>query len=129
MFPLDIHKVVQQFAYNPNEPLIFSSGLFLFLFTAFLTVYYFLSPTHKPKIIFVTIFSLYFYYKSSGIYFLLLLMATVVDYTLAGLIYLSKDKLKRKVLLILSLCINLGMLGYFKYINFLTDSIYGLTGG
>src|SRR5690606_30417245 len=92
-------------------------------------VYYFLSPTNRPKIIFVTLFSLYFYYKSSGLYFVLLLSATVVDYTLAGLIFLTKDKLKRKLMLIASLSINLGVLAYFKYTNFLLGTAYGLTGG
>ncbi|HYF69910.1 MAG TPA: MBOAT family protein [Ohtaekwangia sp.] len=129
MFQVDIHKIVQQFFYDPDAPLIFSSGLFLFLFTAFIIVYYFLSPTNRPKIIFVTLFSLYFYYKSSGLYFVLLLSATVVDYTLAGLIFLTKDKLKRKLMLIASLSINLGVLAYFKYTNFLFDTAYGLTGG
>lgn len=129
MFQVDIHKIAQQFLYDPDAPLIFSSGLFLFLFTAFISVYYFLSPTNRPKIIFVTLFSLYFYYKSSGLYFVLLLSATVVDYTLAGLIFLTKDKLKRKLMLIASLSINLGVLAYFKYTNFLLDTAYGLTGG
>lgn len=128
MFSLDIHKLSEQFVYDPSAPLIFSSAFFLFLFTGFLAVYFFLSDTVRPKLIFVTIFSLYFYYKSSGMYFLLLLSATVVDYTIAGLIYMSVDKLKRKLLLAASLAVNLGVLGYFKYTNFLYDSVYGLTG-
>jgi alginate O-acetyltransferase complex protein AlgI len=128
MFQLDIHKIFRELTYQPEEPLIFSSGFFLFLFTAFLGVYYFLSDSHRPKLTFVTIFSLYFYYKTSGFYFLLLILVMVVDYTLAGLIYLENDKFRKKVFLIVSLCVNLGMLAYFKYINFIFDSVYGLTG-
>lgn len=128
MFPFDIHKIAQQFVYDPEAPLIFNSALFLFLFTGFVWIYFLLSHTQKPKLIFVTLFSLYFYYKSSGVYFVLLLSATVVDYTLAGLLFLAKEKWKRKLFATLSVCVNLGVLGYFKYTNFLYDTLYGLTG-
>lgn len=128
MFPFDIHKFFQLFVYNPQEPLIFSSGFFLFLFAAFLWIYIVLSPTQKPKLLFVTLFSLYFYYKSSGIYFLLLLLATVVDFTLANMIHRTDVPWKRKLYLIISLSINLGVLGYFKYTNFLYESFCTLTG-
>jgi D-alanyl-lipoteichoic acid acyltransferase DltB (MBOAT superfamily) len=128
MFPFDIHKLFQQLTYHPQEPLIFSSGLFLFLFTIFCWIYIVLSPTQKPKLIFVTLFSLYFYYKSSGIYFLLLLLATFVDYNLARMIYNSQDRLHRKLFLIISLSINLGVLGYFKYTNFFLESFAFING-
>ena len=126
MFPLDIHKLRELFVYQPDEPLIFNSGLFLFLFTGFLWIYISLSTTHKPKLIFVTIFSLYFYYKSSGGYFVLLLFATVIDFTLAKLIHTSKEQWIRKFYIVLTLVVNLGMLAYFKYTNFLLDSFFSL---
>lgn len=129
MFPIDIHKLKELFLYNPEEPLIFNSGVFLFLFTGFLWIYVSLSKTHKPKLIFVTLFSLYFYYKSSGAYFILLLFATAIDFTLAKLIYSSKDEWQRKFYIVVTLIVNLGMLGYFKYTNFLFDSFFSLTGG
>jgi D-alanyl-lipoteichoic acid acyltransferase DltB (MBOAT superfamily) len=128
MFSLDIHKISQALLYNPKEPLIFSSGLFLFLFTGFVAVYIALSKTEKPKLIFVTLFSLYFYYKSSGMYFLLLLLATTVDFTLARWIYQSTQSWERKFFLITSLAVNLGVLGYFKYTNFLFGSFSEITG-
>jgi alginate O-acetyltransferase complex protein AlgI len=128
MFPIDIHKITELFIYNPDEPLIFNSGLFLFLFAGFLWAYVSLSKTHKPKLIFVTLFSLYFYYKSSGAYFVLLMFATVIDFTLAKLIHTSKDEWYRKFYIVITLVVNLGMLGYFKYTNFLFDSFFSLTG-
>lgn len=128
MFPIDIHKLRQLFLYNAEEPLIFNSGLFLFLFTAFLSVYISLSKTHRPKLVFVTLFSLYFYYKSSGGYFILLVLATIIDFTLARLIHMSSDQWKRKLYIIITLVVNLGMLGYFKYTNFILDSFFSLGG-
>ena len=129
MFHFDIHKFWQNFVYSPHEPLLFNSGFFLFLFTTFLWLYVALSPTHRPKMIYVIIFSLYFYYKSSGIYFLLLIGAAVVDFTLAKLIYSTSIKWERKFFIVLTLVVNLGMLAYFKYTNFLFESFYSVVGG
>jgi alginate O-acetyltransferase complex protein AlgI len=128
MFHFDIHKLLQLFVYHPEEPLLFNSGFFLFLFTAFLWGYIALSPTHKPKMIYVILFSLYFYYKSSGGYFVLLLFATVVDFTLAKLIYQTRNKWQKKFFIVITLVINLGMLGYFKYTNFLFDAFSTFSG-
>ncbi len=127
MFLIDTHKFWDLFAYNPTEPLIFSSGMFLFLFTGFVFIYAALVKTDRPKLIFVTLFSLFFYYKSSGNYFVLLLFATVVDFTLARLIYDSEDRARKKLLLIASLAVNLGVLAYFKYSGFLMET-FGLVG-
>lgn len=128
MFQIDTHKLKEVFLYNPEEPLIFNSGLFLFLFTGFLVIYIALSKTDRPKLIFVTLFSLYFYYKSSGAYFLLLIFATVIDFNLAKLIYTSTDPVRRKFYIVLTLVVNLGILGYFKYTNFVLDSFFTLAG-
>ena len=121
MFAIDLHKLWEQFVYHPNEPLIFSTGLFLFLFMAFITGFYVVRDNHRAKLAYVILFSLYFYYKSSGIYFLLLIFSTVVDYTLANFIYNATRPWKKKAWLVFSLVLNLGILGYFKYTNFLYE--------
>ncbi|MFZ4798203.1 MAG: MBOAT family O-acyltransferase [Bacteroidia bacterium] len=121
----DFSKILQQFAYNQQEPILFNTGFFLFLFTGFMAVYALLHKTHRAKITFVTLFSLFFYYKSSGIYFLVLIGSTVVDYTLANYIYKSKTKQEKKFWLVFSLVVNLGLLGYFKYTNFVLSIFYG----
>lgn len=128
MFGIDTHKLGQQFLYNPQEPLIFNSGFFLFLFATFLVIYIGLHKTHRPKLLFVTLFSLYFYYKSSGIYFLLLISTTVIDYNLARALAQTVLPWKRSVILAISLIANLGLLGYFKYTNFLHEIFSGLAG-
>src|SRR6478672_9796892 len=128
MFQFDIHKIAELLTYNPEEPLLFNSGLFLFLFTAFLWLYVALSPTRKPKFIFVILFSWYFYYKSSGEYFVLLIIAAIVDFTLAQLIYYANEKWLKKTFIAITLIVNLGLLAYFKYTNFLFDSFYWMAG-
>jgi len=117
MFDIDIHKLAEQFAFHAGEPMLFNSGLFLFLFTGFYGVYLLLSKAERPRLIFVILFSLFFYYKSSGFYFLLLVGSIIVDFFLAQWIGRSQKYWQRLSLLVLSLMANLGMLGYYKYGN------------
>jgi D-alanyl-lipoteichoic acid acyltransferase DltB (MBOAT superfamily) len=129
MLNIDYSKIPDLFIYHKDEPLIFSSGLFLVIFTVFMSIYAFLYKNHRAKTTFVTLFSLYFYYKSSGIYFILLLTSTIVDYALADWIYKAKKDTSKKAVLILSLILNLGLLVYFKYTNFFAEIVSNLSGG
>lgn len=114
-------RLVELLSYDAMSPMIFSSGTFLFLFAIFITIYGRLRETPTLRILYVIAFSLYFYYKSSGVYFLLLLFVAVSDFILAQLIHRSKQRGLKWVWVTLSVVINLGMLGYFKYTNFLID--------
>lgn len=114
-------KLQTQFVYDASSPLIFSSGLFLFLFAGFLLVYSAFRRAPAARIFYVILFSLFFYYKSSGIYFLLLVFAATSDYWIAKGIHTARSGWLRRGLVVLSVAVNLGMLGYFKYTNFLVD--------
>ena len=114
-------KIVQLLQYDPVSPLIFSSGLFLFLFGGFTFFYQFMRREVMLRIVYVTLFSLYFYYKSSGIYFLLLIFAATSDYWIAKGIHAARSTRAKRWLVVLSVAVNLGMLAYFKYTNFLID--------
>lgn len=117
------------FTYDPHAPMIFSSGLFLWLFAAFVLVYLLLQRRTTARLLFVTLFSYYFYYKSSGTYFFLLALVTVSDYLIARRMGQTEKPAARRWWLVLSLCVNLGLLAYFKYTNFLLDCWASLTGG
>jgi len=67
--------------------------------------------------------SLFFYYKSGGYFFSLLIFSTIADFTLGQLIYGAKTDLKKKIFVAISVIINLSLLGYFKYTYFFTDII------
>ena len=123
-----IAKLQALMTYDSQSPLIFSSGLFLFLFTAFYLLYGLMRKTPMLRILYVIAFSLFFYYKSSGVYFLLLIFAATSDFILAQLIYRSRWNWLRKGLVFTSVAINLGMLGYFKYTNFLIEIANDLFG-
>ena len=78
-----MEKLQALLSYDASSPLIFSSGLFLFLFAGFMLIYNAFRRAPMARIVYVILFSLYFYYKSSGIYFLLLVFASVSDYWIA----------------------------------------------
>lgn len=123
LFDLDFSKLGDILMYQHNVPILFSSGLFFFLFIGFLMIYMSLRTHTLARIIYVTLFSLYFYYKSSGLWFGLLVFTATSDFCIAQGIFHTSSKWGRKLLVMLSLCINLGMLGYFKYFNFLFEII------
>lgn len=113
--------------YDSSTPLLFNTGLFLLLFVAFLGVYMLLSKHKTLKLIFVIIFSLYFYYKSSAECCFLLLGVCVSDYLLGLWLGELKRKGLRQLIVGLNVCINVGLLVYFKYFNLLLTTLADFT--
>lgn len=109
--------------------MLFSSGLFLWLFAAFILVYFLLRRQTVARLCFVTLFSYYFYYKSSGLYFGLLALVTVTDFLIARFMAHASHPFGRRLWVALSLVVNLGLLCYFKYTNFLGAIFVPLWGG
>lgn len=126
---IDWERLCGVFVYDSQAPMIFSSGLFLWLFAAFMLVYLLLRRATTARLLFVTLFSYYFYYKSSGTYFFLLGLVTVCDFLIARMMAHTTAAGLRKAWVVLSLFINLGLLCYFKYTNFLGEVFASLTGG
>lgn len=114
-------KLREILLFDPSEPMLFNSGLFLVLFTLFILFYYLLRKKNTARIIYVILFSLYFYYKSSGVYASLIVLTATVDFILGRAIHLTDEKRRKKLYLTLSVIFNLGLLGYFKYTNFLWE--------
>ena len=121
------HKLKNGLTVWLNEDPVSYTHLFFFLFIGFLIIYMSLRKHLLARIIYVTLFSIYFYYKSSGFWFFLLLFTATSDFCIAQGIFHTTTQWKRKLWVVLSLCINLGMLGYFKYFNFLLDMIASVT--
>lgn len=121
------NKLLNLLKYQQESPLLFNSGLFLFLFLGFLLIYNLVQRNSALKIIWVVIFSLYFYYKSSGWYVLLLLATSAFAHYITIYIYKERKIVVKKLLLTISLVVYLGMLGWFKYAHFIADIIYKFT--
>ncbi len=106
------------FKYDPKAPMLFSSGLFWLLFLLFLPIYSMLKGSRAKMIFFVVAFSLYFYYKSSGLFFLMLMGTSFVDWHISQAIARSRSRNARRSLMWFSIILSLSILGYFKYANF-----------
>lgn len=104
--------------------MVFSSLIFLFIFLPLLLILYFIVPNSKNflyKNIILLIFSLIFYVWGEPLYVTIMLFSSIVDFTIGNLI--EKIPKKKKLWLILSIVINLGMLFFFKYTNFFLDNL------
>lgn len=104
--------------YNPGHPLQFNSVLFFILFFVLYLVYAMVFRKVNARNAILLIFSLYFYYKVSGMAVIILLCIATFDFFIGKGIFWAKKKSAKILLLMLSLLINLGSLFYFKYTNF-----------
>ena len=107
--------------------MVFSSIPFIFFFLPVFLILYYLVP-YKVKNILLLIFSLIFYAWGEPIYILLMIFSSVVDYTNGRMIekYAQNNQKRKKLFLIISIIVNLSLLGFFKYADFLIGSINSL---
>ena len=113
--------------------MVFSSYLFLFYFLPAALVTYYAAP-RRAKHLVLTAASYLFYGWANPLFTILLLASTLVDYC-AGL-FLGRSRGFRlqtedrtpadRLVLVVSICANLGLLGFFKYFNFGAESFDAL---
>ncbi len=113
-----LEAIGRMLLYDKEAPMLFSSGLFWLLFIFFLPVFVLVRRSKTQMVFFVCAFSLYFYYKSSGLFFLMLIGTSLIDWHISRWIATANKKWTRKTLLTLSIVFSLSILGYFKYANF-----------
>ena len=121
------------FAFDAEHPLLFTQ----FYFWGFFALVYALFALIMDRVpdslgnkklhlrnVYLMFVSWFFYYKTSGLFLLILLFVTLSDWLIAQRIY----KTKNKFWLCLSVAIDLGFLAYFKYAYFFTDAFNDLFG-
>ena len=101
--------------------MVFNSYTFVVFFLLILGLHN-LPLSWKVKKVNLLIASYIFYAAWNPPFILLLWLATVVDFFVGRALYTQPNKHKRKLLLVLSLCGNLGMLCFFKYGGFLLEN-------
>lgn len=122
MLNIDFGKIIDQLFYDPKNPLLFNSGFFVYFFLVFITIYYLFRKSYLDRTYILSFFSLYFFYKASGNFVLLVIISAVVDYWLSIAIYKQHfNKKRKKLLLVFCIIFNLSLLFYFKYTNFFID--------
>jgi len=104
--------------------MLFNSLQFL-LFFIIITIAYWYLP-NKFRWILLLAGSCYFYMVYVPIYILVLAFTIVIDYFAGLLIETTTERKLKKLFLIVSLIANIGILVFFKYFNFLNDSLNGL---
>lgn len=110
--------------------MVFSSLLFLFRYLPLVLAIYFIVPRKlRNTVIFIA--SLIFYAWGEPVYVVIMLFSTLVDYTHGMLVHRFKERgdlKKARMLVASSMIINLALLGFFKYSDFIIGNINAITG-
>ncbi len=101
--------------------MVFSSIVFLLYFLPAFLLLYFITPT-KLKNLVILFSSILFYAWGAPLFIFVILGTTTLDFFLVRVMHNSANDKKRKFFLVLSLCLNLGLLFYFKYCNFFVEN-------
>ena len=94
----------------------------IFLPIVFLLYWFVFNKSLKVQNAFIVLASYVFYGWWDWRFLFLILFSTIVDYTVGRLLAVQEDRKKRKLLLLVSIFVNLGLLGFFKYYNFFLDN-------
>ena len=103
--------------------MIFNTPLFYLFFVVFLLFYGLVFLRRRPKVYFIVVASLVFYGAWNYRFIPLLVFSAVADYFIALAIGRATERSARRRWLTLSIAINLGVLGLFKYADFVLVSV------
>ncbi|MBN1951420.1 MAG: MBOAT family protein [Bacteroidales bacterium] len=116
------------FTFDQNHPLFLNTlDFWVFLF-AVLFIYSFIYKTNILRNAYLFLVSVFFYYKTGGFFFAVMLLSIVSNYLLGFAIHGAKKELSRKLWLACSIILSLGILLFFKYELFLGRAINQLFG-
>lgn len=116
------------FSFDPESPLLFTQFQFWAFFAIVFAVFALFRNRRLLRNSYLFFISVLFYYKTSGLFFGLLLFVTLSDFLLARQIYRSKETWKKRLFLTLSVTIDLSILCYFKYAYFFADLVNTMCG-
>lgn len=112
--------------------MVFSSVIFLFRFLPIFLILYFATyiwpAARRMRNVILFLGSLFFYAWGEPVYVLLLLFSTLSDYVHGRLIDRFRGRKVTSWLLVSSILINLAVLGYFKYADFLIGAVNQIAG-
>ncbi len=107
--------------------MVFSSSLFLLYFLPVFLITYYALPV-KLKNVFTLLASIFFYAWGAPDFIFIVLGSIFLDFFIVDIMHKSTLAKARKILLTLSVLLNVGMLAYFKYANFLVDNFNTMLG-
>jgi len=106
--------------------MVFSSPLFLFLFLPLVLAGYWLVPGIRGRNLWLLLASLAFYAWGEVAFILLLLASTTVNYGLGWWVDREQAPARRKLAVAVAVAINLGLLAFFKYADFVVGMLNSL---
>ncbi len=101
--------------------MLFNSYSFI-VFLAIVLVLHYMPFPWKAKKVNLLLASYLFYAVWNPPFIILLWLSTLVDFFIGKRLYAEENRKRRKILLVVSLVANLGMLGFFKYGGFLLEN-------
>ena len=116
------------FLYRPEKPLLFTQFYFWGFFLVVMTFYALVYKKLALRNIYLLLCSMFFYYKTSGVFLVLLIFTIVSIYYITNWMHRQPDGARRKVILALGVVVNLMILFYFKYTAFIVESVNGIFG-
>jgi D-alanyl-lipoteichoic acid acyltransferase DltB (MBOAT superfamily) len=108
--------------------LIFNTPIFFFFFLAFVVLYGLVIVQRRPRVYLIVVSSLIFYGAWNYKFIPLLVGSGLADYLIARRIHAAATQASRRRWLTLSVAINLGVLGLFKYADFVLESVADFLG-
>ena len=115
-------RIYHIFSFNELKPLIFTQLDFWLFFIFVMLVFSFLHKKLLTRSIFLSVVSIFFYYKTSGIYVTLLIVSLFVNYFFGNGIAKTKKSISKNIQLAFAILFNILTLAYFKYAYFFTES-------
>ncbi len=103
--------------------MLFNSIEFIIFLIVVFAITWLLVRWRMVQTIFLLVASYFFYANWNPWYLFLIFFTSSVDYLVGGTIHRTTDQTRRKLLLALSLCTDLGVLAVFKYFNFFTTQV------
>jgi len=113
----------QVFSYDEDKPFIFTAPAFWIFFLIVLAGYSLICRKLFLRHFYLLLVSIFFYFKSGGLFLFLLVLVTIIDYGCGLLIFRSSRKFSRRFFVLVSILSNLGILAYFKYSGFFIESV------
>lgn len=114
------------FSFTATDRMVFNRLDFWLFFLVFMFLFSALHRQQLVRSIFFTIVSLFLYYKTSGLFVILLVASIIVNFLFGNWVFKTQSKKKKNGIITSTVIFNLFFLAFFKYAYFFTDSYNAL---
>jgi D-alanyl-lipoteichoic acid acyltransferase DltB (MBOAT superfamily) len=119
---------LEHLSYSAQASWLFTGFAFWVFFTVVVGLYSLLHKNVRVRNVYLLLVSIFFYYKTGGWFYTLLVFSCMSNYAWGMLIGNGSRKTIRLIALWAGVVMNLSLLAYFKYAFFFTDVLNSLVG-